>query len=65
MPSKLDSLNRWVDDVAKRTKPAHIHWCDGSEAEYRQLVDTMLETGDLVELNQETHPRCYLHRSDP
>ncbi|HEX5952127.1 MAG TPA: phosphoenolpyruvate carboxykinase (GTP), partial [Rhodanobacteraceae bacterium] len=25
----------------------------------------MLETGDLVELNQETHPRCYLHRSDP
>ena len=65
MPSKLDSLNRWVDDVAKRTKPAHIHWCDGSEAEYRQLVDKMLETGDLVELNQETHPRCYLHRSDP
>jgi phosphoenolpyruvate carboxykinase (GTP) len=58
-------LNRWVDDVAKRTKPAHIHWCDGSEAEYRQLVDKMLETGDLVELNQETHPRCYLHRSDP
>ncbi|MES2403916.1 MAG: phosphoenolpyruvate carboxykinase (GTP) [Pseudomonadota bacterium] len=65
MPSKLDSLNRWVDDVAKRTKPNHIHWCDGSEAEYRQLVDEMLETGDLIELNQETHPRCYLHRSDP
>jgi len=65
MPSKLDSLNRWVDDVAKRTKPDHIHWCDGSEAEYRQLVDEMLETGDLIELNQETHPRCYLHRSDP
>ena len=65
MPSKLDSLNRWVDDVAKRTKPDHIHWCDGSEAEYKQLVDEMLKTGDLIELNQETHPRCYLHRSDP
>ncbi|HKU80267.1 MAG TPA: phosphoenolpyruvate carboxykinase (GTP) [Rhodanobacteraceae bacterium] len=65
MPSKLDSLNRWVDDVAKRTKPDHIRWCDGSEAEYKQLVDEMLETGDLIELNQETHPRCYLHRSDP
>jgi len=65
MPSKLDSLNRWVDDVAKSTKPDHIHWCDGSEAEYKQLVDEMLETGDLIELNQETHPRCYLHRSDP
>ena len=65
MPSKLDSLNRWVDDVAKRTKPDHIHWCDGSDAEYRQLVDGMLKTGDLIELNQQTHPRCYLHRSDP
>jgi len=65
MPSKLDSLNRWVDDVAKRTKPDHIHWCDGSDAEYKQLVDGMLKTGDLIELNQQTHPRCYLHRSDP
>ena len=65
MPSKLDSLNRWVDDVAKKTQPDHVHWCDGSEAEYQQLVDEMLKTGDLVELNQETHPRCYLHRSDP
>jgi phosphoenolpyruvate carboxykinase (GTP) len=65
MPSKLDSLNRWVDDVAEKTKPDHVHWCDGSDAEYQHLVDQMLKTGDLIELNQETHPRCYLHRSDP
>jgi phosphoenolpyruvate carboxykinase (GTP) len=65
MPSKLDSLNRWVDDVAKKTRPDHVHWCDGSEAEYRQLVDGMLKTGELIALNQATHPRCYLHRSDP
>ena len=65
MPSKLDSLNRWVDDVARQTRPDHVHWCDGSEAEYRRLVDGMLKTGDLIELNQQTHPRCYLHRSDP
>ncbi len=65
MPSKLDALNRWVDDVAKRTRPDHIHWCDGSDAEYRQLVDEMLATGELLELNQQTHPRCYLHRSNP
>jgi len=65
MPSKLDSLNRWVDDVAKKTKPDHVHWCDGSDAEYKQLVDEMLKTGELIELNQATHPRCYLHRSDP
>ncbi|HET8555466.1 MAG TPA: hypothetical protein VFL78_11620, partial [Rhodanobacteraceae bacterium] len=35
MSSKLESLNQWVDEVAKRTRPDHIHWCDGSEAEYQ------------------------------
>ena len=65
MPSQLEALNRWVDDVAKKTRADHVHWCDGSEAEYQQLVDEMLKSGDLIELNQRTHPRCYLHRSDP
>ncbi|HEX5960510.1 MAG TPA: phosphoenolpyruvate carboxykinase (GTP) [Rhodanobacteraceae bacterium] len=65
MPSKLDALNRWVDEVARKTRPEHVHWCDGSDAEYQKIVDGMLATGELVELNQQTHPRCYLHRSDP
>ncbi len=65
MPSKLEALNRWVDEVAGKTRPDRVHWCDGSDAEYRSLVDGMLKTGDLIELNPQTHPRCYLHRSDP
>ena len=65
MPSKLDALNRWVDEVAARTRPDRVHWCDGSEAESKALIGRMLESGDLLELNQQTHPGCYLHRSDP
>jgi phosphoenolpyruvate carboxykinase (GTP) len=65
MASKLEALERWVNDVAALTRPAQVHWCDGSEAEYRQLVDQMLASGDLIELNQQTHPGCYLHRSNP
>lgn len=65
MASKLDALNRWVDEVANKTRPAAIHWCDGSDAEYRMLVQLMLQQGDLIELNQATHPGCYLHRSNP
>ena len=65
MTSKLDSLNRWVEEVAGLTRPERIHWCDGSDAENRKLIELMLERGDLVELNQDTHPGCYLHRSDP
>ncbi|HET8898771.1 MAG TPA: phosphoenolpyruvate carboxykinase (GTP) [Rhodanobacteraceae bacterium] len=65
MASSLDTLNRWVEETARLTRPERIHWCDGSDAEYRQLVDGMLADGTLLELNPETHPRCYLHRSDP
>ena len=55
----------WVDEVARLTQPDRIHWCQGSDAEYRQLIKHMQERGDLLELNQQTHPGCYLHRSDP
>ena len=65
MASKLEALQRWVDEVTALTRPARIHWCDGSDAEYQALVQQMLQTGDLVELNQQTHPGCYLHRSSP
>ncbi|HEX5306584.1 MAG TPA: phosphoenolpyruvate carboxykinase (GTP) [Dyella sp.] len=65
MVSTLQALDRWVDEMAARTRPAHVHWCDGSDAEYAALVQQMLASGDLIELNQQTHPGCYLHRSSP
>ncbi len=65
MTSKLPALADWVDEVAKLTQPDSIHWCDGSEAEYQQLIDEMCESGTLIPLNDQTYPNCYLHRSDP
>jgi phosphoenolpyruvate carboxykinase (GTP) len=59
------SLKRWVEEVARLTQPSAIHWCDGSDAENARLIDAMLESGDLIKLNQDTHPNCYLHRSHP
>ena len=65
MTTRLSALQDWVDSVAKLTQPEDIHWCNGSESEYKRLVNQMNRTGDLVELDQETYPHCYLHRSDP
>jgi phosphoenolpyruvate carboxykinase (GTP) len=59
------ALAKWVEEVAARTQPDNIVWCDGSDAEYDRMVDQMLETGTLTKLNEKTHPNCYLHRSDP
>lgn len=52
MASSLEALQHWVNDVAALTRPARIHWCDGSDAEYQALVQQMLQTGTLIELNQ-------------
>ncbi len=65
MPSQLDALNQWVDEVARLTQPDAIHWCDGSNAESNALTEQMLGEGTLIALNSETHPHCYLHRSNP
>ncbi|HXQ22064.1 MAG TPA: phosphoenolpyruvate carboxykinase (GTP) [Candidatus Acidoferrales bacterium] len=62
MPTPLE---HWVDQVAAHTHPKHIQWCDGSDTENQRLIERMLETGTLIELNQKEYPACYLHRSDP
>jgi phosphoenolpyruvate carboxykinase (GTP) len=65
MSSQLASLNRWVESVAALTQPDRVVWCDGSDRENSELLALMLATGDLVKLNEQTHPDCYLHRSHP
>ena len=65
MTTTHDALQSWVDQVAEHTRPDHIHWCDGSQQEYQTLIDAMLSSGDLLALNEQTYPNCYLHRSDP
>ena len=65
MASQLAILNAWVQEVAQLTQPDQIRWCDGSEAERRELEQLMVERGDLLPLNPETHPDCFLHRSHP
>ena len=65
MASSLPELNAWIHTYASLTEADHVHWCDGSDQESAELVKLMLGTGDLVALNPQTHPNCFLHRSSP
>ena len=56
-------LVAWVDEVASRTRPDSIYWCDGSQEENSSLVMQMLKQGMLIELDQDEYPDCYLYRS--
>jgi phosphoenolpyruvate carboxykinase (GTP) len=63
--SENKHLLRWVEKMAELTRPAAIHWVDGSQEEYDQLSEQMVASGTFFRLNQELWPGCYLARSDP
>jgi phosphoenolpyruvate carboxykinase (GTP) len=67
--TSLESMNRdvsaWVEEVARLTKPDKIHWCDGSETEYQSLTRELVARKELLPLNPESYPGCYLYRSNP
>jgi phosphoenolpyruvate carboxykinase (GTP) len=58
-------LRAWVEEIAGLTGPDEVHWCDGSDAEYQQLVKELLDAGTFTELSEEKRPGSYLARSDP
>ncbi len=53
----------WIDEMAAMTQPDNIVWIDGSEEQRLALLDQAFETGEMIKLNQELLPNCYLHRT--
>ncbi len=61
--TKNRSLLSFVEDAVKLCKPTKVHWCDGSEEEYRHLCDELVRHGTFTKLNEKLKPGCYLARS--
>jgi phosphoenolpyruvate carboxykinase (GTP) len=59
------SVEEWVEEVSRTTRPKQVVWCDGSDAENDRLIGEMVDSGTLLSLNERAHPGCYLHRSSP
>ena len=56
---------KFVDEAVALCKPAKVVWITGEEAQLEELRKEALATGELIKLNEEKLPGCYLHRSDP
>ena len=56
-------VNSWIDEMAAMTQPDKIVLIDGSEAQAEALRAEACSTGEIIKLNQDKLPGCYLHRT--
>jgi phosphoenolpyruvate carboxykinase (GTP) len=63
--SKHTGLQAWVEEVSALTQPDDIHWCDGSDEEFDQLAQVLIDAGTFERLPEAKHPNSYLALSDP
>ena len=54
---------KFVEDSAALACPDKIVWIDGSEAQRDALRAEAVASGEIIKLNEELLPDCYLHRT--
>ncbi len=64
-PTTHQRLIEWVAEVAALTKPERVRWCDGSEAEWRELTNELVAAGTLKRLDPAKRPNSFYAASDP
>lgn len=55
----------WLDEVKNLTNPDNVVWIDGSEEQANALRAEAVASGEMIKLNEEKLPGCYLHRTKP
>src|SRR5690349_6160728 len=58
-------LSQWVEEVAQLCTPDNVYWCNGSDAEYQEMLRIMVQSGTAIWLNPEKRPNSIFVRSTP
>ncbi len=61
--TKNPYILNWIDEMAAMTQPDGIVWIDGSEEQAEALRAEAVASGEMIRLNQDILPGCYLHRT--
>ena len=62
-PTSNKSILDWLEDKLALVNPDKVVWIDGSDAQIEALRAEACATGEMIKLNQELLPDCYLHRT--
>ncbi len=63
--TKNPTVLAWLDDMKKLLNPDHVVWITGEEVQLNELRDEAVRTGEMIKLNEEKLPGCFLHRTKP
>ena len=63
--TKNPTVLKFVEDMKELVNPDSVMWIDGSEEQLDGLRETAVKTGEMIKLNEEKLPGCYLHRTKP
>ena len=53
----------WLEEMKSLVTPDEVVWIDGSEGQLDALRKEACESGEILKLNEEKLPNCYLHRT--
>ena len=56
-------VNEWIAEMADLVNPSEIILIDGSLEQTEALRKEACELGEIIKLNQDLYPNCYLHRT--
>lgn len=62
---KQEEVIAWVKQTAEDCQPNEVYWCDGSEEEYNQMCQKLVDKGTFIKLNEQKRPNSYACFSDP
>ncbi len=62
-PTNNKSVLEWLEDKLALVNPDKVVWIDGSDEQIEALRAEACSTGEMIKLNQELLPDCYLHRT--
>lgn len=61
--TKNETMLHWVGEMRELVQPDEVVWIDGSHEQLESLRVKACNDGDLIKLNQDKLPGCYLHRT--
>ena len=68
-PSQAPTTHRgildFVESAAELCQPTDVHWVTGTDTEWTQLTDLLVEAGTFTRLNPDLKPNSFYAASDP